>query len=51
MTELELLCTNAHEARIAIGNLDSELKNTVLTEAMFTRLTKDIQAIIWARII
>lgn len=33
MTELELLCKNAHEARIAIGNLDSELKNTVLTDA------------------
>ncbi len=33
MNDLELLCKQAHDARIEIGNLDSEKKNQVLKDA------------------
>lgn len=33
MNDVELLCKNAHEARISIGNLETELKNQVLRDA------------------
>ena len=33
MTNLETLCKNAHDTRIQVGMLDTEIKNRVLNRA------------------